>query len=78
MDAPSASAPTEESVISIDGVEVVAFSRVIARLRIEYPHVPAVRLETIVLREWEAFAAGRPLVLPLAVEEGVREVLDQR
>lgn len=78
VDAPSAAASTEAAVISIDGVEAVALSSVIARLQLEYPHVAAVRLEAIVLREWEAFSAGRPLIVPLAVEDGVREILDQR
>lgn len=74
-------APTADAalqVFTIDGVEVAVFDVVVERLRAQYPHVSAARVEAILLREWEAFAAGRPLVVPIAVEDGVREILDQR
>ncbi len=48
-----------------------------SRLRAAYPLEDPVHVEAIVLREWEAFSAGRPLVVPTAVEEGAREILDQ-
>jgi len=64
--------------VTIEGVEVVPFSAVVARLRSDYPGVAVTRIESILLREWEAFTAGRPMVVPAAVEEGVREILDQR
>lgn len=64
-------------VFAIDGVEVAAFDAVVERLRADYPNVARTRIETILLREWEAFTAGRPLVVPVAVEDGVREILDQ-
>ena len=66
------------TVFAIDGMEVAAFDAVVTRLSAAYPGVPTVRIESILMREWEAFTAGRPLVVPIAVEEGVREILDGR
>lgn len=74
--APDASQASE--FVLIEGVEVAPFTTVVDRLRSVYPHVPPARIESILLREWEAFTAGRPLVVPIAVEEGVREILDRR
>lgn len=68
----------DPAVVVIDGVEVTSFDSVITRLRADYPSADVVRIETILLREWEAFTAGRPTVVPTAVEEGAREILDQR
>lgn len=62
-------------VHQVDGIEVASFRAVIARLRTDYPLEDPSRIEAVVLREWEAFSAGRPLVVPIAVEEGAREVL---
>jgi hypothetical protein len=78
VDAPPSAGSPEAAVFAIEGIDVVAFSAVVARLRLDYPGVAEARIETIVLREWEAYTAGRPLVVPVAVEEGVREILDQR
>jgi|GEM_PF-4375475 hypothetical protein len=66
-----------EAVHVVDGVEVASFRGVIDRLRADYPDEDPAHIETVVLREWEAFSAGRPLVVPTAVEEGAREILDQ-
>jgi len=66
-----------EIIHEVDGVQVASFRRVVSRLRSDYPDHDPVHVETIVLREWEAFSAGRPLVVPTAVEEGAREILDQ-
>ena len=74
----AADGSSEPAILRIDGVEVMPFSDVVAQLRRDYPEVAAGRIESIVLREWEAFTAGRPLVVPTAVEGGVREILDQR
>ncbi|MCY1716210.1 hypothetical protein OVA26_04525 [Microbacterium sp. SL62] len=62
-------------VHQVDGIEVASFRAVIARLRSDYPLEDPSRIEAVVLREWEAFSAGRPLVVPTAVEEGAREIL---
>ncbi len=62
-------------VTVVDGVPVASFRRVLERLRADYPDEDPARVEAIVLREWEAFSAGRPLVVPTAVEEGAREIL---
>ncbi|WP_295841904.1 hypothetical protein [uncultured Microbacterium sp.] len=62
-------------VHQVDGIEVASFRAVIARLRTDYPLEDPSRIEAVVLREWEAFSAGRPLVVPTAVEEGAREIL---
>lgn len=69
--------PPEGAVLQIEGVAVTSFTEVVQRLRTDYPAVTAARIETILLREWDAFTAGRPLVVPTAVEAGVREILDQ-
>lgn len=61
----------------IDGVRVTSFHGVVERLRADYPDEDPSRIEAVVLREWEAFSAGRPSVVPTAVEEGAREILDQ-
>lgn len=67
-----------DAVQTVDGVPVASLHSVVSRLRLDYPGEDPVRIETVVLREWEAFSAGRPLVIPTAVEEGAREILDQR
>ena len=72
---PSAAVPSEDAVFQVDDVEVAAFSAVVERLRVRYPQVAVPRIETVLLREWEAFSAGRPLVVPTAVEAGVHEIL---
>lgn len=66
-----------DAVHVIDGIEVASFQEVVTRLCTAYPLEDPVHVEAIVLREWEAFSAGRPLVVPTAVEEGAREILDQ-
>lgn len=66
-----------EAIAVVDGVPVASFRDVVARLRVEYPGVDPAHIEGVVLREWDAFSAGRPLVVPAAVEEGAREILDQ-
>ena len=71
------SARAPEAVQTVDGVEVASFRGVIERLRADYPDEDPAHIEAVVLREWEAFSAGRPLVVPTAVEEGAREILDQ-
>ncbi|KEP74304.1 hypothetical protein HR12_13155 [Microbacterium sp. SUBG005] len=73
----SATAHASGAVRVVDGVQVASFRDVIARLRADYPEEDPSHIEAIVLREWEAFSAGRPLVVPTAVEEGAREILDQ-
>lgn len=75
--APAATGPRAEIVHEIDGVEVASFRAVVARLRAEYPLEDPIHVEAVVLREWEAFSAGRPLVVPTPVEEGAREILEQ-
>lgn len=61
----------------VDGVAVASLDSVVSRLLGDYPAEDPARIEMIVLREWEAFSAGRPLVIPVAVEEGAREILDR-
>lgn len=77
VDAVPAANPPEGAVLEIEGVEVASFTAVVGRLCVDYPDVASTRIETILLREWDAFTAGRPLVVPTAVEAGVREILDQ-
>lgn len=77
VDAVPAATPPEGAVLEIEGVEVASFNAVVGRLCVDYPEVTSARIETILLREWDAFTAGRPLVVPTAVEAGVREILDQ-
>lgn len=67
-----------DAVQTVDGVAVASLQSVVSRLRLDYPGEDPVHIETVVLREWEAFSAGRPLVIPTAVEDGAREILDQR
>ncbi|OZD31168.1 hypothetical protein CH252_39475 [Rhodococcus sp. 06-1477-1B] len=66
-----------EIVHEVDGIEVTSFRAVVARLGADYPLHNLVHVEAVVLREWEAFSAGRPLVVPTAVEGGAREILNQ-
>ncbi|KQR21545.1 three-helix bundle dimerization domain-containing protein [Microbacterium sp. Leaf151] len=66
-----------EIVAVVDGVPVASFHDVVTRLRAQYPGEDPAHIEGVVLREWDAFSAGRPLVVPTAVEEGAREILDQ-
>ena len=72
------SARSSDVVREVDGVRVAPFRDVIDRLRADYPDEDPGRIEAIVLREWEAFSAGRPLVVPTAVEDGAREILGPR
>ncbi|MCT2085223.1 hypothetical protein M3D75_03745 [Microbacterium enclense] len=67
-----------DTVQTVDGVSVASLHSVVSRLRLDYPGHDPIHIETVVLREWEAFSAGRPLVIPTAVEDGAREILDQR
>ncbi len=69
------SARSSDVVREVDGVLVAPFREVLGRLRADYPNEDPGRIEAIVLREWEAFSAGRPLVVPTAVEDGAREIL---
>lgn len=68
----------DPAIVVVEGVEVTSFSGVLSRLRTDYPSEDPARIEAVVLREWEAFTAGKPTVIPAAVEEGAREILDQR
>lgn len=70
-------APTraDGAALSVDGVSAVTFAAAAARLGAEFPHVGSARIEALLIREWEAFSAGRPLVIPAAVEDGAREML---
>ncbi|MGP3535958.1 three-helix bundle dimerization domain-containing protein [Microbacterium sp. RD1] len=76
-DGSPATASSDASITVIEGIEVAAFTTVVERLRAEYPALPTTRIEAVLMREWEAYTAGRPLVVPVAVEAGVRELLDQ-
>jgi hypothetical protein len=67
----------EPALTVVDGIEVASFHGVVARLCADYPDRDVSHVEAVVLREWEAFTAGRPLVVPTAVEIGAREILDQ-
>ena len=73
-----AQAPADGDALHVDGVLVVSFQAAAARLAAEYPHVGTARIEALLVREWEAFCAGRPLVNPVDVEAGAREMLGGR
>jgi hypothetical protein len=60
---------------TIDGWAVVSYAQVVQRLRDRYPGRSLVEIEAIVDRECDAFTGGRPLVVPLGVEDGAAEVL---
>ncbi|RKT33145.1 hypothetical protein DEU34_1735 [Microbacterium sp. AG1240] len=77
-DAATPAPSVDDGHVVIEGVEVVPFATVVSRLCVDYPSVSVTRIETILMREWEAFTAGRPLVVPAALEGGVREMLDER
>lgn len=78
VDTALASSSSESILATLTGLQVVPFDAVVHRLRLAYPGVAPARIESILLREWEAFTAGRPLVVPVAVEVGVREILDEQ
>ena len=78
VDAATSAPSDDDGHVIIEGVEVIPFATVVSRLCVDYPNVSVTRIETILLREWEAFTAGRPLVVPAALEDGVREMLDER
>ncbi|MBM3716629.1 hypothetical protein ACO03V_01505 [Microbacterium sp. HMH0099] len=77
VDARSDVSAFDPAIVVVEGVEVTSFEGVLSRLRIDYPGEDPARIEAVVLREWEAFTAGKPTVIPAAVEEGAREILDQ-
>jgi len=64
-----------EDRFSIEGQVVTSFSGVVARLSAALPALAVVDIERVVLREWEAFSASRPIVVPVGVEEGAAEML---
>lgn len=66
--------PSEER-ITFEGQVVTSFSGVVARLAAAHPALAVIDVERVVLREWEAFSASRPLVVPVGVEEGAAEML---
>ncbi|MFS0713086.1 hypothetical protein ABC195_04325 [Microbacterium sp. 2P01SA-2] len=66
--------PIEER-FAIEGQVVTSFSGVVSRLAAAYPSLAVVDVERVVLREWDAFSAGRPVVVPVGVEEGAAEML---
>ena len=66
--------PTEDR-FSIEGQVVTSFSGVVARLSAALPALAVVDIERVVLREWEAFSASRPIVVPVGVEAGAAEML---
>lgn len=68
-------APADGAFPHVEGLAVVTFAAAAARLAGEFPGIPAARIEALLVREWEAFCAGRPLVIPAAVEDGAREML---
>src|SRR3546814_11252830 len=72
VDAVPAANPPDGAVLEIEGVEVASFTAVVGRLCVDYPDVASNRIETILLREWDAFMAGRPPVRLPAVQAGVR------
>lgn len=60
---------------TIDGWAVVSYAQVVQRLHDRYPGRTRPEIEAIVDREADAFTGGRPLVVPLGVEDGAAEVL---
>jgi hypothetical protein len=77
VDAARVAPAVDPEAISVDGTPAVSFTAVVSRLSASYPNLSVTHIETVVLREWEAFSAGRPLVVPAGVESGVREMLDR-
>ncbi len=69
------SAPADGALLQVDGVVVVSFAAAASRLAAEFPGITSARIEALLVREWDAFCAGRPLVIPTAVEDGAREML---
>ena len=69
------SVPPADDRVDVDGVESTSFVGAVARLAAAHPTVTVAEIERVVLREWEAFSAGRPLVIPLGVEDGADEML---
>jgi len=61
----------------IDGWVVVSYAQVVDRLASRYPERPRHEIEAIIDREADAFTGGRPLVVPLGVEDGAAEVLSR-
>lgn len=66
--------PTEER-FAIEGQVVTSFSGVVSRLAAAHPSLAVIDIERVVLREWDAFSASRPVVVPIGVEEGAAEML---
>lgn len=71
----SSSVTPNEDRFSVEGQVVTSFSGVVARLSAAHPSISVVEIERVVLREWDAFSASRPIVVPIGVEEGAAEML---
>ncbi len=65
-----------EDRFTVDGQSVTTFAGVVSRLAAAHPDTTVTEVERVVLREWEAFSASRPLVVPVGVEEGAAEMLE--
>jgi hypothetical protein len=63
-------------VMRIDGVDAVSARSALSRLRDEFPGVSESRIRAAIVAEWEAFTGGVPLVVPVEVMSGVREILE--
>ena len=70
----SAATPREDR-FTVDGQSVTTFAGVVSRLAAVHPETTVTEIERVVLREWEAFSASRPIIVPVGVEEGAAEML---
>lgn len=62
----------------IEGVDVLPYGAVVARLSAHYPELSVTEVEAIVQREHDAFTGGRPIVVPVEVESGAVEIIQAR
>lgn len=59
-------------------VGFVDYESMIARLASRYPRLSRDHIERVARAEYEAVTGGQIFVVPMVVEEGVRETLDAR
>ncbi len=70
--------PTESHIIgSAGGFDLIDYSAMLDRLETEFPGAPRHYIEAIAVREHEAMLGAMLLAVPAALEDGVREQLEQ-
>ncbi|KJL34853.1 hypothetical protein RR49_02959 [Microbacterium ginsengisoli] len=70
--------PDSELPFVVDGYELTSYAGSVDRLLDRHPARSRTEIEAVLAREHDAFTGGRPVAIPVAVENGADEVLSLR